>query len=868
MNLRLKSLGRAIAILLITVSVCLSSEVMAQHDYYFPDVDQAEFDEAISSPKDFLGYDIGTHYTRHDRIVAYFKRLAAQSDKASFQVIGETYEKRPQVVLTISSPENHSNIESIRQQHLTQLDPEVPALDPEEGKSIVALNYSVHGDETSSGEAAMLTAYYLIANESDETQEFLNESVIHIDPAQNPDGRDRAAHWHNSYKSFPAVADPADAEHNQAWPRGRTNHFLHDLNRDWFAVTQQESENRVDFYHQWYPNVQIDFHEMGTNSTYYLEPTQPVRTWNPIIPEYHYEVMNPLLAEYQTEALDNLGSLYWTKEIFDNISPIYGSTYPDIQGGVGVTFEVGSSRGLVQESNAGKVTFRSTILKHLHTGIATVRAAVNEKQKLFEYQKDFFQSALEEAQDQPTKAYVFGDTDDPSLTHKFLDLLLKHRLDVYELDSDFEQNGKKFEEGSSYMVPTEQIHYRVIHDIFEANTSFPDSVFYDITGWSLVHGYGIQHEEIESNSYRNVQGEQVKELPERSGTVKGGLTKYAYLLKWSDYNASPALYNLLDSDFTVRIAHKPFTADISSSNQEEFGYGTIVISAREQDMAPSKLYQKLQDISDAHNVIFYSVDTGMTPSGIDLGSTNIRPIDKPEVAMVVGEGTSSYEVGEAWFLLNKHVGMDVTKIRSQQFSRTELQRYNTIVLVDGDYGDWNKSTIKKLKRWVHAGGVLITNEDASKWAIEKELVSEDLIKTFSEDTVETKERFDYEEQSDRWRAGTIPGTILEADIDPSHPIAFGVSDRRQLFIKNSSLFLDQSKNPYGTVAQYVDDPFVGGHINDENLEKVSGTSAIVARSEGSGKVILFADDPNFRSYWHTTSRLFLNAIFFGQNLNF
>lgn len=866
MNVRITKLGKAITILIMVLGMGLPTGALAQNDYYFPEMDETELNEEIPSPKQFLGYDIGTHYTRHDRIVAYFRTLAEQSDKATFQVIGETYEKRPQVVLTVTSPKNHANIEEIRQQHLTLLDPDEPVLDPSEGKSIVALNYSVHGDETSSGEAAMLTAYYLLANESEETQRFLDESVIHIDPAQNPDGRDRAAHWHNSYKSFPPVADPADAEHNQAWPRGRTNHFLHDLNRDWFAVTQKESENRVDFYHCWYPNVQIDFHEMGTNSTYYLEPTQPVRTWNPIIPEYHYEVMNPLLAEYHTDALDNLGSLYWTKEIFDNISPIYGSTYPDIQGGVGVTFEVGSSRGLVQESNAGEVTFRSTILKHLHTGIATVRAAVNEKQKLFEYQKDFFQSALEMGQDQPTEAYVFGDEDNPSLTRKFLDLLLTHRLDVFEVDSDIEQNGKTFKAGSSYMVPTDQIHYRVIHDIFESNQSFPDSVFYDITGWSLVHGYGIGYEELESN-YSNAQGAQVTELPERSGRVKGGASEYAYLLKWSDYNASPALYDLLDSDFTVRVAHQPFTSTITANSEEEFGYGTIVISVREQDMKPSELYRKLRSVAKAQNVTFYAVDTGMTPSGIDLGSTNVRPIDKPEVAVVVGEGTSSYEVGEAWFLLNKHVGLPITKIRSQQFPSTDLQRYNTMVLVDGNYNNWKKETVKKLKRWVHSGGVLITNEDASEWAIQKELVSEDLIKTFPEDTAASKKRYDYEEQSDRWRAGTIPGTILEADIDPSNPIAFGTSDRRQLFIKTSSLFLSQSENPYATVAQYTDEPFVGGHINDENLEKVRGTSAVVARSEGSGSVILFADDPNFRSYWHTTSRLFLNAIFFGQNLS-
>lgn len=868
MNLSIKKLLTGTLTLVILGALMLPFHATAQNHYYFPDADEAEFDEQIPSPRQFLGYEIGTHYTRHDRIVAYFKELARVSDKAEFQLIGETYQKRPQVVLTITSPGNHANLEEIRQQHLTLLDPEEPVLDPSEGKSVVALDYSVHGDETSSGEAALLTAYYLIANESDETRRFLDESVVHIDPAQNPDGRDRAAHWHNSYKSFPPVADPADAEHNQAWPRGRTNHFLHDLNRDWFAVTQQESANRIDFYHQWYPNVQIDFHEMGTNSTYYLEPTQPVRTWNPIIPEYHYEVMNPLLARYHTDALDNLGELYWTKEVFDNISPIYGSTYPDIQGGVGVTFEVGSSRGIVQESNAGEVTFRSTIRRHLHTGIATVRAAVSEKKQLFEYQKDFFRSALDEAESQPVRAYVFGDSEDPSLTHKFLDLLLKHRLDVYEVNSTIEQNGKRFEAGKSYVVPTNQKHYRVIHDIFEANTSFPDSVFYDITGWSLVHGYGIEYDELESNNYRNAQGSRITELPERSGTVEGGISEYAYLLKWSDYNASPALYELLSEDITARVAHKPFRSNTSSGDGDiEFGYGTIIIAVQEQDLSPEELYEKLQEIASEHKVTFYNVSTGMTPSGIDLGSNNVQPVEKPEVALVVGSGTSSYRAGEAWFLLNKHVGLGVTKIRKPQFPRTDLNRYNTIILVDGNYSDWDDKTVDKLKRWVHSGGVLITDDDASEWAIRNKLVSEDLLQTEAPDTTGDTPRYDYEERSDRRRAGTIPGTILEADIDITNPIAFGIPGRRQLFIKNSSLFLKQSENPYSTVARYIEDPFVGGHISDENLDKVRNTAAIVARSEGRGKVILFADNPNFRSYWHTTSRLFLNAIFFGQNLS-
>ncbi len=849
--------------LVVLSTFLLPSLSFAQNNYYFPDSDESEFNEQIPSPEQFLGYEIGSHYTRHDRIVAYFRKLAELSDKATFQQIGETYEYRPQIVLTITAPENHKNIEQIQTKQQTVVDINAEQLDPQDDPAIVALNYSVHGDETSSGEAAMLTAYYLVAKQGAETEKFLQESVVHIDPAQNPDGRDRAASWHNGYKSNPPVADPADREHVQAWPRGRTNHYWHDLNRDWFPATQQESRNRLDFYHRWYPNVQIDFHEMGTNSTYYLEPTKPERTWNPIVPEEQYEVLNPLLAEYQTEALDEIGAFYWTKEVFDNISPIYGSTYPDIQGGVGVTFEVGSSRGLIQESNAGDVTFRSTIRRHLVTGIATVRAAVEEKQTLFEYQKRFYRSAVEEAGDQDTEAYVFGHEGDHTLTNKFLDLLLTHRLNVYELNQAVEIDNREFKPGSSYIIPTEQPGYRLIHDIFEPNSSFPDSVFYDITAWSLVQGYGIEHADMDSGG-DDYRGQKITELPEQNGSVKGEKSDYAYLLSWDDYNAPPVLYHLLDRELLVKTAFKPFTSD-TDEGEKEFGYGSLIIPVQGQEINKSELYKIIRNTASEFGVDFHAVGTGMTPEGIDLGSRNILPVEKPEAALVIGEGVSSYEAGETQFLLNEHLGMGVTRLAKHTLRSTSLNRYNSLIMTDGRYSDLDSTTVDKIKRWVHNGGILITYEDAASWAIEEGIVSEDLHETY-EDSTDRSIRYNFEERSDRRLANRIPGVILEADIDPSNPIGFGVSDRRQLFIKDSNTFLKPSEDFYATVAQYTSDPLVGGYVNDENLEKISDTAAIVTSSEGRGHVIMFADNPNFRSYWHTTSRLFLNALLFGQHL--
>jgi len=845
----------------------LQAPAQAQNDYYFPG--ETAFDSSIPTPEEFLGYPVGSHYTRHDRIVDYFNELARLSDKARIRVIGESYQHRPQVVLIITSPENHSRIEEIRSNHLTLTDPDAPMPDIEASKTIISLAYSVHGNETSSGEAALLTAYYMVASGNPETARFLDETVILMDPAQNPDGRDRAANWHNSYKSFPPVSDPVDIEHREGWPAGRGNHFLHDLNRDWFPVTQQESANRVRFYQTWYPNIQIDFHEMGTNSTYYLEPTQPKRTWNPIIPEYHYEVMNPLLAEYQAGALDRLGELYWTKEVFDNISPIYGSTYPDILGGVGVTFEVGSSRGLVQENDAGQVTFRSTIRRHVATGIATVRAGVEEKQTILEYQKDFFESAIEQADARPVKAYIFGDPDDLTLTYKFLNLLLTHNIEVYKPGAGITMQGESFSAEESYLVPAAQPNYRLIHDIFETRTEFADSVFYDITAWSLVHGYGIRHGKITSENYERSLGERVTSVPEREGKVHGGKSSYAYLMSWKDYKAPAALYRLLDQGVVVRSAHRPFTAP-TEAGPVEFGYGSLIISVAEQDLAEDEVFERIQSVAEETGLAFYATSTGFNLSGIDLGSRNAVVVEKPEAAIVFGDGVRSTDAGEAWFLLNKHMGLELTKINSTDFGRADLDRYNTLILVDGNYNSWNEDTIANLKEWVRDGGTLITTGNASSWVVNREIVSEKLLEADGE--AESKEetaitRFNYEEREDRLRADGIPGIILEADIDTSNPVAFGLDGRRQLIMKRNSHRFKASSNPYATVAFYTENPLVGGFVKDENLEKIKNTAAILVAEEGSGNVILFSETPTFRSYWHTTSRLFMNAILFGRDVN-
>lgn len=873
--------------ILLVFSFIWIQQSSAQNSYFFPKA--AELDAKIPTPEQFLGYPIGTFFTRHEQVLAYFRQLEKVSDRLHVESLGKTYEQREQVIVTITDPSNYARLADIRKEHLKQVDPSKPVIGNSE-PVIIQLGYGVHGNETSSTEASLLSAYYLVASNDLETQKWLKESVIFIDPSLNPDGRDRAANWHNAYHSFPAVADPLDKAHQEAWPNGRTNHYFTDLNRDWLNLVQIESRNRLVFFHKWYPNVQIDFHEQGTNATYYFEPS-PKRHESPVIPQFLYD-FQVRLAKYHAKALDDIGSLYFTKENYDNLSPIYGSTYPKFFGSVAATFEQASSRGVLQESTNGPLSFAFTIRNHLTTSFSTIKGAVEEKSGLFKVQKDFFKYALDQGQKNPVKAFVFGDHNDVNLTQKFLGLLLQHHVEVYELGDKLNQDGKTFEKGKSYVVPSAQPNFLIVHSIFEENT-LKDSIFYDNTGWSIIQAYGLKYAKLNGAFSK---GAVVKSLAPETGSLQGERSAYAYLINSGDYNFTKALYQLQLKNVLVKTAFKPFAVNVASVKRSYLP-GSLVIPVVGQTLSTDSLYAVLSAVAKSANVNITPVSTGFSAEGIDLGSSNIKSLRKPEVALAFGQGVSSSEAGQVWFLLNQQLNLPVTKLDLQNFARAGLNRYNVLVLPGGNYSDWDKSTVDKIKNWVNDGGTLITFQTATAWAVNQGIVKERLSETDSfsrrgataattsavhpktqeevkqdqpkvaELAKPTKERLDYASQEDVEGSKRINGAIFLADLDITHPIAFGVTSRKLFINKNGSTLLLPSENKYATVAAYTTKPFVNGYSSKVNIAKVANTAAIIASGSGSGEVILFADDPTYRGYWLGTGRLFLNAIFFGNLLN-
>jgi zinc carboxypeptidase len=832
------------------------SSVTAQNDYFFKQGER--FDTNIPTPEEFLGYQIGTLHTRHDAIVAYMNKLAELSDRATIQVIGETYEHRKQVVLTITSPENHSNLEAIRQKHLQLVDPSQKVTDYTGMKSMVLLGYNVHGNEPSSSEAALLTAYYYTAGQSAEVIAALDDAVIMVDPAYNPDGRDRHSTWANSFKGDPMVSDPSDAEHNEMWPRGRTNHYWYDLNRDWLPLAHVESQNRVEFYHQWYPNVVTDFHEMGTNSTYFFEPTKPFGSENPVVPRDNYDGLNNLFAGYFHEALDEIGSLYFTKESYDNSYPGYGSTYPDIHGALGLVFEQASSRGHIQDSNMGKVAFAFTIKNHLTSGLATVRAAVGEREVLLGHLQNYFDSALEEGKKNPVAGWVFGDPTDDGRNSEFVDLLLRHQIQTIELDDDITLNGREFKKGNAFYVPNGQKQYRMVRTMFEKPVTFYDSIFYDASSWTTALTYNMPHEEFKGKS--NPEGVAMQRGFQNSTFQPVPESNYAYLIEWDEYYAPKALNYLLENGIYVNSGFKKFSIE-TNEGVKDYGYGTLMIPVARQEVSANLVHAFVEEATEIAGISAQSVSSGYSATGIDLGSGNFRTIRQPKAIMLIGGNTSSGEAGEVWHLLDSKVGMPITKVMTSNVGRVNWNKYNTLVLVSGNYSSLGEGTIDRIKQWVREGGTVITLRNATSWAIRSKFVNEKFAEGKGR---ETPDRMDYVTARDFRGSNAIGGSMYMTDIDISHPIGFGYTNRDLPVYRNHSIFMAPSLNPFSTVVKYKTNPLLTGYVNKENLARMGGTASLIVSSIGRGNVIMFADNPNFRGMWYGTNKLFLNALFLGD----
>ena len=834
--------------LLIVGFILLSGQMFGQKDlsanYYLPQ--DVTYNSKIPTPASVIGHEVGEWHVTHDKLVQYMYAVAAASDRISIVSRGTTFEGRPLLLLTITSTQNHANLESIHKNHLKRTNEDVSPSEIEKSPIVVYQGFSIHGNEPSGSNAALMVAYYLAAAQGPQIDALLNNTVILFDPSFNPDGLQRFAYWANTNRNKNLTTDGNDREYHEVWPGGRSNHYWFDMNRDWLPVQLPESRARLVTFHDWLPNILTDHHEMGTNSSFFFQPGIPERT-HPLTPSMNQELTRKI-GTYHAAALDQIGSLYYSEEDYDDFYYGKGSTFPDINGSVGILFEQASSRGHVQESDNGILTFAFTIRNQFTAALSTLKAAVEMRKEMLNYQYDFFKARRDQISNAKTNAYLVGDQKDVSKMTHFLDILLRHQIKVHQLDSDITLNGKNFKAGKSYVIPKDQKNKTLLNAMFEKRTSFQDSLFYDISAWSFPLAFNL---DFADNGNTKLSGAPIEKAEFNKGTITTK-SNYAYLFEWHDYYAPKLAYRLLSKGVRLKVGKSQF-----SQNDVNFDYGTIMIPAQNQSMSSEELFQIIDEALAGIPVQVFGVGTGLN-KGIDLGSGEFSTLKLPKIGLFVGAGVNPHDAGEMWHMLDQRFDIPISKLDVDDLSGMDLSRYN-VLIASNMRGSLSEGAEKNLKSWIEDGGTLVAYGSVLTWLAKKEWLNAKF-----KSTTQVAKNISFDQKSNFQGAQVVGGAIFNSKIDRSHPINFGTLGNELPVFRNSTMFMEADKDSYNNPVQYTDSPLLSGYISTTNLDSLKGTSAVKIQRLGRGRIVGIVNNTAFRAFWFGTNKLLLNSIFFRE----
>ena len=825
---------------------------------------------SIPTPEEVTGVRVGERHWYHYEIVNYLNALAEASPR--MVALGEhahSYGGRPLVSYALSTPENLARLDEIKRARSAIIDPEAD-VNLNTQPAVLHMMYSIHGNEPSGANATPLVAYYLNAALDDALLAQLEDVVIIFNPMLNPDGLDRFAYWSNAHRGVNPSFDSNDREHVQSVPNGRTNYYWFDLNRDWLPHQHPESRGRLALFHEWKPNVQLDFHEQGSNSNFFFMPGKPERT-NPLTPKIN-QLLTAKIGEYHAAAFDAKGVRFFTEEGYDDFFMGKGSTYPDLFGTVGILFEQPSSRGAGQSTLNGKLTFPFSISNQFRASLSSLKATAELKDELLDYQRNFYAK-----QKRSRGHYLASAEGDSTRLQEFVRILKGHQIEVETLANDVTAEGQVFKAGQAIAIPLDQPQATYLETLWRAQLEFEENVFYDVSTWTLPWAFNLSH------TREPVRNAKTKALaPSEAGqTLALAQSPIGYLVDWRDANSPALLYDLLEAGANVRVAKAPFTALTTNEGAVNFGYGTLFVAPELQESIPEAALSRLSEaVSKGLGV--YPAASSYTPEGIDLGSRDFDVLSLPNVVLVTGPGTSAYGTGEIWHLLDRRVDMPITMVDSHNLKRVELDRYTHVIMTTPLRA---AGATAQLDAFVKNGGVLwLQGASTVAWAAGEGLTEATWRETPAQrQTAELKrarnnkaspeaqgallpERKPFSTASDEYAFTLVRGAILQGNLDTSHPLGYGYTSSELAVFRTTNRFMNPSSNAYSSPVVYTDSPLLSGYMSEENRTLVANSAGLVVDERGQGAVVLSLDSPTFRAFWWGTQRLLVNGIFFGDLL--
>ncbi len=857
------------------------------------------YDPQIPTLTQVVGHDVAEEISTPEEIVLYVKALAAAApDRTRLVEYARSWEGRPLYVLAIGSPDRISAIERVRTGLQRLADPRTAAAGEidrllKELPVVVWLMHGVHGNEISSCDAALAEAYHLLAAQGDAAVDAIRrEAIVLIDPSANPDGRARFIFQNLQGRAATPDPEPASAEHDEPWPGGRANHYLFDMNRDWFSQSQPETRGRTKMFLEWFPQVVVDLHEMGGDGTYYFAP--PADPINPQISKQQVRWLETF-GRANAKAFDARGFAYFIREVYDTFYPGYGDSWPTLQGAIGMTHEQASARGLLfRRRDETMLRYRDGVLHHFTSAIVTAETSARNREAILRDFVDYRRSAIQEGERGPVREYVLVPGADPARAAMLARLLASQGFEIRRAEQAIKAGSRDVPAGA-YVVPAAQPGGHLLRNLLDPQTPQPEPFvkeqdrrrqkrlgdqIYDVTGWSLPLAFDVEVVTLDrpsgaKSSVLSSTTEDGHQSAPPASALAAALPRatVGYLLPWGS-GTSTAIVEALQAGIRVRMIDRPFAL-----SGRKYAGGVALVRAAENG---ADLAAKLGAIVTRQGIEAVAIDSAFVDEGISLGSNQVAALKAPRVLLAWDAPTQSVSAGWARYVLERRFMQPVTAVRVSSLARVDLHEYDVLILPAGNYGTAiSGDALRRLKDWINAGGTLVTLGEASRWAAREnvglldtrtqlrdgrpELEPSD--RDQKKDEAPPPKPFDLEKaiQPDRERPDLTPGSLLRVTLDPEHWLAAGTDGEIQVMVEGQRVFapikLDKGRN----VGVYTpkDRLVASGLVWPEAQALLAQKAFLLHQPTGQGHVIAFAEDPNYRGFTEATELLFINAVLFG-----
>jgi hypothetical protein len=846
------------------------------------------YNAAIPTFRQVLGYDVGAEITTPDGIVTYLKALnAAAPDRTRLVEYARTWEGRPLYVLIVGSPERMAHVDELQRDLQRLADPRTLAAgDAEQLMSrlpvVVWLMHAVHGNEISSCDAALFEAYHLLAAEGDATVDTIRrEAVVLIDPLQNPDGRARFLAQNLLGRAASPDPDRQSAEHDEPWPGGRSNHYLFDMNRDWFASSQPETQGRLKLGLQWLPQVVVDLHEMGGDSTYYFAP--PADPLNPYITKAQAGWLEAF-GRANAATFDARGFAYFIREVYDSFYPGYGESWPIYHGAVGMTFEMASARGLIfRREDETLLTYRDGIVEHFTAALTTMATAATNRAKLLRDFLDYRRSAIADGERIAPREYVLIPGTDRSKAERLAAQLVTEGVEVRRAAEAVTVAPNRTVPAGAFLVSAAQPAGRLVRNLLEPNVPQPEAFvkeqdrrrkrrmsdqIYDVTGWNMPLLFDVEVATLDRPATVRTTPVTGPPAPKPWAPAKVG-----YLVPWG-FDAASLVAEALQRGVVVRQASEPFTL-----GGRRYAGGTAIIRVSDNDTGA---LQRVQELAARYpSVDIVPIDTGWVDDGISLGSGEVVRLKSPRVLLAWDEPTFSSSAGWTRFVLERRFHQPASAVRVSRLSRVDLAKFDVVVLPSGDYADTlGDAQVRRLREWVRGGGTLVTLADASRWAASEKVALIDTHTELRDGKPEVEASSDRDKKPEtpsgpfdldkailpeRERPENTPGALLRVALDGEHWLSAGHDGEIAVMVDGRRVLTPIKLDKGDNVALYAakDRLVASGLVWEEAQAQLARKAYLIEQPLGEGHIVAFAEDPNYRAYAEATELLFANAVLLG-----